>query len=101
MKVNDLSQEWNRDGRYRDVEEVLRSAAYDRDSEDIIHTALTKIVGRSSITQVRTKENLNDELLFTISFAGCQGHRHSRRSQDRALQHGQAEENGQEHAEKR
>ena len=43
--------EWNRDGRYRDVEEVLRSAAYDRDSEDIIRRALSKIVANPSMSQ--------------------------------------------------
>ena len=48
-----LVVEWNKDGRYRDVEEVLRSAAYDRDSEDIIRKALAEIIARTSVTQVK------------------------------------------------
>lgn len=46
-----LVQEWNRDGRYRDVEEVLRSAAFDQDTDNVLKNALQKIVTRSSITQ--------------------------------------------------
>ena len=44
-------QEWNRDGRYRDVEDVLRSAAYDRDSVELIGRALAKIIGGTSVSQ--------------------------------------------------
>ena len=47
-----LSQEWNRDGRYRDVEDVLRSAAYDRDSVELIGRALAKIIAGPSLSQV-------------------------------------------------
>ena len=47
-----LSQEWNRDGRYRDVEDVLRSAAYDRDSVELIGRALGKIIAGPSLSQV-------------------------------------------------
>ncbi len=46
-----LVKEWNRDGRYRDVEDVLRSAAYDRDSGDLVSTALRKIVAGTSLSQ--------------------------------------------------
>ena len=45
-------QEWNRDGRYRDVEDVLRSAAYDRDSVELIGRALGKIIAGPSVSQV-------------------------------------------------
>jgi len=64
-----LALEWNRDGRYRDVEDVLRAAAYDRDSDEMIRRygalysgreppaniiflrALQRIVSRSSVNQ--------------------------------------------------
>ena len=46
-----LVLEWNHDGRYRDVEDVLRSAAYDRDSGALVENALHKIVRKSSLTQ--------------------------------------------------
>ena len=42
---------WNEDGRYRDVEDVLRAAAFERDSGDVINTVLEKIVWAPSITQ--------------------------------------------------
>lgn len=44
-------QEWNRNGRYRDVEDVLRAAAFDLDCDDIIRQALKRIVSRTSVTQ--------------------------------------------------
>ena len=46
-----LVVEWNHDGRYRDVEDVLRSAAYDRDSGALVGNALAKIVRGSSVSQ--------------------------------------------------
>ena len=45
-------QEWNSDGRYRDVEDVLRSAAYDRDSVELVGRALAKIIAGPSMSQV-------------------------------------------------
>lgn len=32
-----LIREWNKDGRSRDLEDVLRAAAHDTDVEDVIH----------------------------------------------------------------
>ena len=63
-------QEWNRDGRHRDVEEVLRSAAYDQDSDDIIHKALRRIVHRSSLTQA-AKGILTAGVLKTVKYSGA------------------------------
>jgi translocator assembly and maintenance protein 41 len=42
---------WNEDGRYRDVEDVLRAAAFERESGDIVNTVLERIVWAPSITQ--------------------------------------------------
>ena len=42
---------WNEDGRYRDVEDVLRAAAYERESGDILNTCLKKVAWDLSITQ--------------------------------------------------
>ena len=42
---------WNEDGRYRDVEDVLRAAAFERDSGDLLNTCLEKVVWLPSITQ--------------------------------------------------
>ena len=42
---------WNRDGRWRDVEDVLRAAACDRDADEIIIQCLEHIVAPKSITQ--------------------------------------------------
>ena len=50
--VSSCSQEWNSDGRYRDVEDVLRSAAYDRDSVELVGRALAKIIAGPSMSQV-------------------------------------------------
>merc|ERR1719412_2267150 len=41
---------WN-DGRYRDVEDVLRAAAFERDSGDVLNTCLQHVVRGPSITQ--------------------------------------------------
>ena len=38
-----LVSEYNRDGRLRDLEEVLRAAAYDPDAEDMIHTGKIRL----------------------------------------------------------
>ena len=42
---------WNEDGRYRDVEDVLRAAAFERDSGDLLSNCLQKVVWTPSITQ--------------------------------------------------
>jgi hypothetical protein len=44
-------QEWNRDKKWRDVEDVLRAAAADRDSDEIIAKCLEFIVAPKSVTQ--------------------------------------------------
>ena len=50
--VSSWLQEWNSDGRHRDVEDVLRSAAYDRDSVELVGRALAKIIAGPSMSQV-------------------------------------------------
>ena len=42
---------WNEDGRYRDVEDVLRAAAFERDSGDLLNKCLKKVTWLPSITQ--------------------------------------------------
>ena len=42
---------WNEDGQYRDVEDVLRSAAFERDSGDVLRACLQQVVWGPSITQ--------------------------------------------------
>ena len=46
-----MFQLWNRDDRWRDVEDVLRAAACDRDSDEIIGMCLEYIVAPKSWTQ--------------------------------------------------
>lgn len=46
-----LIREWNKDGRSRDLEDVLRAAAHDTDVEDVIHKGIQDIVKISSLTQ--------------------------------------------------
>lgn len=63
-------KEWNRDGRYRDVEDVLRAAAVDRDSDDMIRKALKDIVGTTSISQA-LKGILTAGLSKTVKYSGA------------------------------
>nr|CAG4638474.1 EOG090X06VP [Cyclestheria hislopi] len=42
---------WNRDGRWQDVEDILRAAAHDTECPELIKDALRKIVRSSSWTQ--------------------------------------------------
>lgn len=65
-----LVKEWNRDGRYRDVEDVLRAAAVDRDSDDMIRKALKDIVGTTSISQA-LKGILTAGLSKTVKYSGA------------------------------
>ena len=44
-------QLWNKDGKWRDVEDVLRSAAYDRDINNLIGECIPYIVARPAIVQ--------------------------------------------------
>ncbi|XP_064121600.1 phosphatidate cytidylyltransferase, mitochondrial-like isoform X1 [Macrobrachium nipponense] len=46
-----IIKEWNRDGRSRDLEDVLRAAAHDPDSADVIVKGIQDIVQKSSLTQ--------------------------------------------------
>ncbi len=46
-----LVREWNRDGRWYDVEDVLRSVAYDRDCDKLIESCLKFIVMQPAIVQ--------------------------------------------------
>ncbi|KAK4292612.1 hypothetical protein Pmani_034633 [Petrolisthes manimaculis] len=46
-----LMKEWNRDGRKRDLEDVLRAAAHDTDTDDVIVRGIEDIVKTSSLTQ--------------------------------------------------
>lgn len=46
-----LVKDWNRDGMSRDVEEVLRAAASDPDTEDMVRRGVSQIVARSSTSQ--------------------------------------------------
>ncbi|XP_047474281.1 phosphatidate cytidylyltransferase, mitochondrial-like isoform X2 [Penaeus chinensis] len=46
-----LIKEWNKDGRSRDMEDVLRAAAHDPDVGDVIVKGIQDIVKTSSITQ--------------------------------------------------
>ena len=41
----------NKDGRHRDIEEVIRSFSHDRECREVIQTCLAGIVKQSSITQ--------------------------------------------------
>nr|CAG4647931.1 EOG090X06VP [Moina brachiata]SVE93034.1 EOG090X06VP [Moina brachiata] len=43
--------QWNRDGRWQDVEDVFRAAAYDTECPEIVKEAVQKIVKTSSWTQ--------------------------------------------------
>ena len=42
---------WNKDGKWKDVEDVLRSAAYDRDIDDLIGQCLPCIVRNPALVQ--------------------------------------------------
>ena len=44
-------QIWNQDGKWRDVEDVLRSAAYDRDINDLIEKCLHYVVATPAMLQ--------------------------------------------------
>merc|ERR1719369_930385 len=46
-----LVKEWNKDGRTRDVEDVLRAAANEPDSDDLVRKAVYRIVTTSSSVQ--------------------------------------------------
>lgn len=65
-----LVKEWNRDGRYRDVEDVLRSAAYDRDSVDLIGRALAKIIAGPSVSQA-AKGILSAGAVKTVKYSAA------------------------------
>nr|CAG4651853.1 EOG090X06VP [Triops cancriformis] len=47
----ELVNEWNKDGKYHDVEDVLRAAAHDTDCPELVQKALQRIVWRSSWSQ--------------------------------------------------
>ena len=42
---------WNQDGKWRDVEDVLRSAAYDRDIDELIEKCLYYVVSNPAVFQ--------------------------------------------------
>nr|CAG4640889.1 EOG090X06VP [Eulimnadia texana] len=47
----ELVQEWNRTGRWHDVEDVLRAAAYDTECPELVEDAVQKTVRASSWSQ--------------------------------------------------
>eukprot|EP00095_Tigriopus_kingsejongensis_P005438 maker-scaffold224_size251237-snap-gene-0.21 protein:Tk05438 transcript:maker-scaffold224_size251237-snap-gene-0.21-mRNA-1 annotation:"hypothetical protein DAPPUDRAFT_202995" len=65
-----LVQEWNKDGRYRDVEDVLRAAAFDKDSDSMIRKALIDIIGKTSVSQA-VKGILTAGLTKTVKYSGA------------------------------
>ncbi len=63
-----LVREWNRDGRWRDLEDVLRSAAYDRDCDEQINKCLGYIVGQPALIQA-AKGVLTAGLTKTVRYS--------------------------------
>ncbi|GFR30966.1 phosphatidate cytidylyltransferase, mitochondrial [Trichonephila clavata] len=48
---HNLLVKWNKDGRHRDIEEVLESLAHDPECSDMVKKAIQDITSWSSITQ--------------------------------------------------
>ena len=59
---------WNQDGKWRDVEDVLRSAAYHRDVDELIQKCLVKIVQGPAMSQA-VKGVLTAGLSKTVTYS--------------------------------
>ncbi|KAK2727855.1 phosphatidate cytidylyltransferase, mitochondrial-like isoform X1 [Artemia franciscana] len=46
-----MLEEWSRDGKYHDLEDILRAAAYDTECGDLVNAEIEKIVNQSSWSQ--------------------------------------------------
>ena len=65
-----IFQLWNSDGRFRDLEDVLRAAAFDRDSGGKIQDCLKRLVKRPNYGQA-AKGILSAGAYKTVVYSGA------------------------------